>query len=140
MKSRDQKGQRNHTRRRWRTGGLILATALFVPACYDGVQPPPLPPAPTPSTSPARLVLTASSGFNQQLTVSAQVLSSSGLAVPNVTVAFAIGAGTITPSTTTTDGTGTAGATAISTANTTISAVTSGGIGSSVTVLSSQSH
>jgi hypothetical protein len=138
MKSRDKKAQRNHTRRRWRAGGLILATALFVPACYDGVQPPPLPPAPTPSTAPARLVLTASSGFNQQLNVSAQVLSSSGLAVPNVTVAFAIGAGTITPSTATTDGTGTAGATAVSAVNTIISAVTSGGIGSSIKVQSPQ--
>jgi hypothetical protein len=89
---------------------------------------------------PARLVLTASSGFNQQLTVSAQVLNSSGLAVPNITVAFAIGDGTITPSTAATDGTGTASATAISTANTTITAVTSSGIGESLTVLSSLSH
>jgi hypothetical protein len=119
---------------------LILAAALFVPACNDGVEPAPLPPAPTPSTAPSRLVLTASSGFNQQLTVSAQVLSSSGLAVPNVTVAFAIGAGTITPATAVTDGRGTASASAISIANTTISAVTSGGIGSSLTVLSSLSH
>jgi hypothetical protein len=117
---------------------LILAAMLFVSACNDGVEPPPLPPAPTPSTTPVRLVLTASSSFNQQLTVSAQVLSSSGLAVPNVTVAFAIGAGTITPSTATTDGAGIASATAVIIANTTISAVTSGGIGSSVTVLESQ--
>jgi hypothetical protein len=117
---------------------LILAAALLVPACYNGVVPPPPPAAPTPSTAPARLILTASSGFNQQLTVSARVLSASGLAVPNVTVAFAIGSGTITPSSAPTDGNGTASATAVSTAATTISAATGSGLASSLTVLSSQ--
>jgi hypothetical protein len=87
--------------------------------------------------TPARLVLTASSGFNQKLTVSARVLTASGVAVPNVPVSFAIGAGTITPSTATTDGTGTVNVSAISTANTTITA-TGGGMASMLNVLSSQ--
>src|SRR5262249_52069577 len=110
---------------------------LFVPAC-TGVQPPPPPTAPTnsaASTIPVRLVLTASSAFNQPLAVSAQVLSADGTAVPNIPVAFSIGAGSIAPATVSTDVTGMARPPAVVTANTNIAAATANGLASSMPVL-----
>jgi hypothetical protein len=86
---------------------------------------------------PVSLVLTASSGFNQQVDVSARALSADGQGVPNVTVSFSIGAGSITPATVPTDASGTAHATAITTTNTTVSAAISNGLASSMPLLRS---
>jgi len=119
---------------------LILTASLLVPAC-TGVEPPPPPTAPTDiaaSTVPASVSLTASSDFSQPLAVSAKVLSADGHALPNIAVAFSIGAGNITPQTTSTDASGTARATATTLETTTISASIVHGIGSSMTVLPSQ--
>jgi hypothetical protein len=127
---------RSAARRRWQWSGLILAASLLVPAC-GAVEPPPPPTAPTlPSKVPTSLVLTASSGFNQQVDVTARVLSADGQGVSNVTVSFSIGAGSITPATTPTDASGTAHATAITTANTTVAAAING-IASSMPLLRS---
>jgi Bacterial Ig-like domain (group 1) len=136
MTSPIRQAQRGARDRRWRPAGLILVASLVVVAC-EGVEPPPPPTAPILPATPASLVLTASSGFNDQLAVSARVLSLDGRAVPNVTVAFSIGAGSITPPTAPTDADGTAHATAVSTANTTISAAIESGIASSMPVLRS---
>jgi len=114
----------------------MLAASLLVPAC-GAVEPPPPPTGPTLPTNPTSLVLTASSGFNQQVAVSARVLSADGQGVPNVAVSFSIGAGTITPATALTDSTGTASATAITTANTTVAAAIGNGIASSMPLLQS---
>jgi hypothetical protein len=119
---------------------LILTASLLVPAC-TGVVPPPPPTAPTDiaaSTVPARVSLTASSDFSAPLAVAAQVLSADGHALPNVPVAFSIGAGDITPQTTSTDASGVARASATVPGTTTISAAIGRGIGSSITVLASQ--
>ena len=116
---------------------MLLAASLLVSAC-GAVEPPPPPTAPTPpSKIPTSLILTASSGFNQQLAVSARVLSADGQGVPNITVAFSIGAGTIEPASTPTDASGTAHATAITTDNTTVGAAIDNGLASSMPVLRS---
>src|SRR5262249_3544712 len=116
----------HNRRKRSRARGLMLAAALFAPAC-TGVQPPPPPTPPTNTAAPpipVSLVLPASSAFNHPLAVSAQVLSADGTAVPNIPVAFSIGAGSIAPATVSTDVTGMARATAVVTANTNIAAAT----------------
>ena len=119
---------------------MVLAASLIVTGC-EQVEPVPFPTTPTNpqgSTKPSSIVLTASSGFNQQLEVTAKVLSADGHAIPNVAVMFGIGAGSIAPTTVTTDAGGTARALAISTASTTIAATIGGGIVSTVDVLPSQ--
>jgi hypothetical protein len=118
---------------------LVLTLAAFVPAC-EAYEPPPLPVLPTnPSaaTAPSRLVLNAESRADERLDVLATVLSADGNGVPNVPVAFTIGAGSLDPPTATTDQTGTARTIALSTSMTTISATISGGIVSYVNVLRS---
>lgn len=119
--------------------GLILAAALFVPAC-GAVEPAPLSIAPTPPLVPASLELTASSVFNQPIAVSARVFNAAGQPVPNVAVTFSIGTGTITPPTAMTDGNGMAHANAASATSTTISASTANGIASSVPILPSETQ
>ena len=103
----------------------------------DAYQPPPLtfPSNPT-SSAPTQIVLNAGS-LGQRLNVAATVLTADGRGVPNVAVAFRIGAGTIDPETAMTDQTGTAHAVAVSTAMTTITADIGGGIVSFVDVLPS---
>jgi len=81
--------------------------------------------------------LTASSRFDQQLDVSALVLSADGHGVPDISVAFNIGAGTVTPESMKTDSSGTAHARAVSTGRTTIAATIGGGVVASVEVLAS---
>jgi hypothetical protein len=125
--------------RGWRRGSLILAAVLLVPAC-GAVDTQPLPVAPTPSMAPASLVLTAASVFNQPMAVQATVFNAAGQPVPNVSVAFSIGTGTITPPAAVTDGNGMARATAVSPASTTISAATANGIASSVPILPSETQ
>jgi len=125
--------------RGWRRRGLMLAAALLVPAC-GAVEPPPLSVAPTPPLVPASLVLTAASVFNQPMAVQASVFNAAGQPVPNVSVAFSIGTGTVTPPTAMTDGNGIARATAVSPASTTISAATANGIASSVPILPSETQ
>src|SRR5215831_1855129 len=107
--------------RGWRRGGLMVAAALLVPAC-GAVEPPPLSVAPTPPL------------------VQASVFNAAGQPVPNVSVAFSIGTGTITPPTAMTDGNGTAHANAVSPVSTTISAATANGIASSVPILPSETQ
>lgn len=119
----------------------IAGVVLCLSAC-DAYQPPPPPTVPTnpsASTVPVRIVLTASSRLDQQLDVAAHVLSSDGHAIPNVSVVFEIGDGTVEPQTTSTDQSGMARTLAISTAFTTITATIPGGIVASIEVLASQS-
>jgi len=117
---------------------LILTLSVLVSAC-EGFEPAPPPTSPTnpaASTVPTSVILTASSRPDQQLDISAAVVSANGTGVPQIPVAFSIGAGSITP-TATTDATGTAHALAQSTAFTTITATIRGGIAAAVNVLSS---
>jgi len=83
------------------------------------------------------MALTAGSRADGRLDVAAMVLSANGTGVPNVSVAFGIGAGTLDPPTATTDQTGTARTIAVSDTMTTISATIGGGIIDYVNVLSS---
>ena len=118
---------------------LVLTLAGLVPAC-EAYEPPPLPVLPTNPTAatvPNRIVLNAESRADERLDVLATVLSADGNGVPNVPVAFAIGAGSLDPPTATTDQTGTARTIALSMSMTTISATISGGIVSYVNVLRS---
>jgi hypothetical protein len=114
----------------------VLSLSLLTMGC-DAFQPPPLtfPSNPT-SSAPTQIVLNAGS-LGQRLNVAATVLTADGRGVPNVAVAFRIGAGTIDPQTAMTDQTGTAHAVAVSTAMTTITADIGGGIVSFVDVLPS---
>jgi len=130
---------RRASRRGWRRGGLMLATALLVPAC-GAVDTQPLPVAPTPTMVPASLVLTAASVFNQPMAVQATVFNTAGQPVANVSVASSIWIGTITPPTAMTDGNRMARATAVSATSTTISASTANGIASSVPILATETQ
>jgi len=117
----------------------LLTSSLLMSGC-DGYAPPPLPTTPTNpalSTQPASISLTASSNFEQQLEVSATVLSADGHPVPNVTVAFSIDAGNITPFAVTTDAAGNAQSMATTTTIATVKATIGGGINASVRVLPS---
>ena len=82
-------------------------------------------------------MLTAGSRPDQRLDVAANVLSADGHGVPNVSVAFTIGAGTVSPAAAMTDQFGMAYIIAISTDVTEIAATIGGGITSSVNVLPS---
>jgi hypothetical protein len=118
---------------------IVLTLAVLVPAC-EAYEPPPLPVMPTnpgAATLPTRIMLTAGSRADERLDVLATVLSADGHGVPDVAVAFTIGAGSLNPSTATTDQTGTARTIALSTSMTTISATIGGGIISYVNVLES---
>jgi len=86
---------------------------------------------------PTHIALNAGSRANDQIGVTALVLTADGRGVPNVPVEFVIGAGTIEPGTAMTDQTGTARALAVSTSMTTIAATIGGGIVSFVDVLPS---
>jgi hypothetical protein len=57
-------------------------------------------------TTPARLVLNAGSRPDQQLDVTAQVLTADGHGVANVAVTFALSGGAVTPATVTSDASG----------------------------------
>jgi hypothetical protein len=118
---------------------LIVTAALLLPGC-EAYDPPALtvaPTNPTVSTVATRIVLTAGSRADQQLDVSANVLSADGHGVPNVSVAFTIGAGTVSPTTVMTDQFGMAYTIAVSTGVTEIAATIGAGITSSVNVLPS---
>lgn len=102
----------------------ICALALLAAGC-NSYTPPALPTTPSPTaTTPARLVLLASSRTDQQLDVSAQVLTSDGHGVPNIAVTFALTGGAVTPATVTTDATGWAKAVAIGSGTATLTATT----------------
>jgi pectin methylesterase-like acyl-CoA thioesterase len=104
----------------------------------DAYQPPvPTIPSSPASNTPTHIALNAGSRANEQIGVTALVLTADGRGVPNVSVGFAIGAGTIEPATAMTDQTGTARALAVSTSMTTIAATIGGGIVSFVDVLPS---
>jgi len=118
---------------------LIVTAALLLPGC-EAYDPPPLAVAPTnpaASTVATHIVLTAGSRPDQRLDVAANVLSADGHGVPNVSVAFTIGAGTVSPAAAMTDQFGMAYIIAISTDVTEIAATIGGGITSSVNVLPS---
>lgn len=122
-----------------RLSSILLVSALGLTACH-AYQPPAAPSAPTDSaasTVPTRLVLTAGSRSDQQVDVTAQVLSADGHGVPNIALGFTIGAGTVTPSSGTTDSTGRVQAVAASTAQTTLTAVVNETIRASLTLLPS---
>ena len=116
---------------------LLLSVAILTIGC-EGFQPPePGFPPSSPSNTPTHIALNAGSRADQQIGVTATVLTADGRGVPNVAVAFTIGAGTIDPGTAMTDSTGTARALAVSTSMTTIVATIGGGIVSFVDVLPS---
>ena len=121
---------------------LIVAAALLLPGC-EAYDPPALAVAPTnpaASTVATHIVLTAGSRADQRLDVAANVLSADGHGVPNVSVAFTIGAGSLSPTTAMTDQSGMARIVAVSTCVTAINATINGGITSSVNVLPSPQH
>jgi hypothetical protein len=125
-----------------RLARLFSASMLLVTltAC-EGYQPPAAPtPAvnPAASTTPARLVLSASARPDQRIDLSAQVLNVDGHGLPNVVVTFGIGAGSISPATAPTGVSGIAHASAVSTSWTTITATIAGGLTDSVDVLPSR--
>src|SRR4051812_22246084 len=118
---------------------LIVTAALLLSAC-EAYDPPALTFAPTnpaASTVATHIVLTAGSRADQRLDVAANVLSADGHGVPNVSVAFTIGAGTVSQATAMTDQSGMARIVAVSTGVTAINATINGGITSSVNVLPS---
>jgi hypothetical protein len=82
-------------------------------------------------------MLNASSTFQNQLAIDATVLSANGSGVPNVVVTFSVDDGSIAPLTATTDGSGNALSTAVTTTGTTIRATIANGISASVKVLPS---
>ena len=106
-----------------RAATTIVVTTLMSGACsYGPVNPVTASTPPASNLTPARIVLDVSSNANQTIAVAARVESQSGQVVPGVVVAFAIGAGTITPSAATTDSTGIARAQAATPSATTITA------------------
>jgi hypothetical protein len=118
---------------------IMLMCCGLLPAC-EAYEPPPLPSTPSSpgaSTIPTRMSLTASSRADGGINIAAMVLAEAGNGVPNVPVAFTIGAGTLDPPTVSTDQTGTARTIAVSEAMTTISATIAGGIVAYVDVLRS---
>jgi len=117
----------------------IGALSLVITAC-DAYQPPQLPTTPSnpaASTVPTSIMLNASSTFQNQLAIDALVLSANGSGVPNVIVTFSVDDGSIAPLTATTDGSGNALSTAVTTTGTTVRATIAGGINASVKVLPS---
>jgi pectin methylesterase-like acyl-CoA thioesterase len=116
---------------------FLLFLGILTIGC-DAYQPPvPTIPSSPASNTPTHIALNAGSRANEQIGVTALVLTADGRGVPNVSVGFAIGAGTIEPATAMTDQTGTARALAVSTSMTTIAATIGGGIVSFVDVLPS---
>src|SRR5262249_13853728 len=81
---------------------------LVMTACAYHMPTQPSDPLPTPSLAPATIRVTASSRTDQKIDVTATVLSSDGHFVQNVTLAFSVDAGTISPTTAVTDANGTA--------------------------------
>ena len=116
---------------------FLLSLALLTIGCEAFEPPVPVFPSSPASNTPTHIALNAGSRADEQIGVTATVLTADGRGVPNVAVAFTIGAGTIDPATAMTDSTGTARALAVSTSMTTIGATIGGGIVSFVDVLPS---
>lgn len=103
---------------------ILRAAALILPAwsvaCAYHMPTSPSDPLPTPSLAPATIRVTASSRTDQKIDVTATVLSSDGHFVGNVTLAFSIDAGTISPTSAVTDANGSARALASTPSATTL--------------------
>jgi len=73
-----------------------------------------------PNTTPTTIRIGAASRTDQKIDVTATVLTADGNFVPNVTLAFSVDAGTITPNSAVTDSNGSARATAATPSSTTV--------------------
>lgn len=107
--------------------------ALLAAGCTNGYQPPALPTAPSTTSSgvPATIHVVGGSRPDQQLDITAQVLTADGKFVPNIPVQFSITNGVVNPVTAMTDANGNAKTVAATFAAATITATIGTGLSGS---------
>ncbi|HZP49164.1 MAG TPA: Ig-like domain-containing protein, partial [Vicinamibacterales bacterium] len=111
----------------------VAALGAFGCAYHLPTEPGSSSPPPTPNLTPSTIRITASSRTDQTVGITATVLSSDGHFVPNVALTLSVDAGTVSPTTATTDANGGVQASA-STPSVTTLHVSGGGVSAQATL------